>query len=217
MATIAGYFKFREFLDIIDRELKQKRFDNLTTVKDAQRLAKQAEVAQWVNQSLNYLSAINESFWRNNQEFIPATSSSEIELPFYWKRLDTIIISDAPHKVGIYSDLRYSYYHKHGHVLCSRGNEFVAGVPIVFSGIFRPIPLPTNGVDDDLEAVVDIDPDWINLLKLHVLIKYGGRENMQTAMWYGQYRDELEAFRRASPPVSGSYTWRNKVLWGEHF
>ncbi len=217
MTTIAGRYTFREFLDMIDRELKQKRLDNLTTIRDAQRLAKQTEVAQWANQSLNYLSAINESFWRGTQEFIPETSSPSIDLPFYWKRLDTIFINNIPYKVGIYSDLRHTYYHKHGHILCSRHGSFAAGVPIVFSGIFRPILLPTSGAEEDLEAIVDIDPDWINLLKLHVLVKYGGRENMQTNIWYGQYREELETFRRASPPVSGTYTWRNKILWGEHF
>jgi hypothetical protein len=212
-----SFIKFSEFMDMIDRELKQKRQDNVVTSRDAARLAKQVEVAHWANQALGFLSGVNDSFWRHNQEYTPDFTSNKITLPFFWKRLDTIVINDTPYKVGLLTDLRYSIYSDMNNVLVRRGGTFDEGVPITFIGIFRPNRLPTNGTDEDLEAYIDIDPDWINLLKLSVLIKYSGKMQIPNPLWYGQYKDELEEFRKSGPAISVTHTWRNKIFWGEHF
>lgn len=212
-----AFVKFSEFMDMIDREVGQKAQDNVALVRDAARLAKQVQVAQWVNQSLGYLSSVNDAFWRHNHEYIPDITSSKLTLPFFWKQLHTILINNVSYKVGLLNDLRHSFYSDQNNVIVRRSGEFEAGTAITFCGVFRPNALPTNGTDDDLEAFIDIDPDWINLLKLSVLIKYGAHKEMPNPLWYGQYKEELKQFSQASPVIVATQTWRNKVLWGEHF
>ena len=212
-----SHIKFSEFMDMIDRELKQKRQDNVVTIRDAARLAKQVEVAHWANQSLGYLSSVNDGFWRHNQQYTPEITASSLTVPFFWKRLDTIVIGSQTYKVGLLTDLRYNVYSDMNNVLTKRSGSFEAGTPVTFIGIFRPARLPLNGTDEDLECYIDIDPDWINLLKLSVLIKYSAKNEIANPLWYGQYRKELEQFKHASPTIRVTHTWRNKIYWGEHF
>ena len=212
-----AFVKFSEFMDMIDRELKQKRQDNVTTVRDSARLAKQVEVAHWVNQTLGYFSSLNDRFWRHNQSYTPDISTNKLTLPFYWKRLDTIVIGTQPYKVGLLTDLRHSIYCDQGNILVRRNSDFDAGTEITFCGTFRPNRLPVNGTAEDLESYIDLDPDWINLLKLAVLIKYSSKQDMSTPLWYGQYKEEMEEFKQSGPTVQVTHTWRNKILWGEHF
>lgn len=212
-----AFVKFETFMDMIDRELKQKRQDNVVTVRDAARLAKQAEVAHWVNQSLGFLSSVNESFWRNIQEYTPEVDSNSVTVPFFWKKLESILIGDTTYKVGLFTDLRYMIYHKNGNVIYNRSGNFTAGTPITFVGIFRPNQLPTTGEEIDLQSFIDIDPDWINLLKLMVLIKYSSKNQLPTPLWYGQYQEELNQFKQSSPTIEAIHTWRNHILWGETF
>lgn len=212
-----AFVKFSEFMDMIDRDLGQKQQDNVVTVRDSARLGKQAEVAHWVNQSLGYLSSCNDRFWRHNQTYTPDISTNKLTLPFYWKRLDTIVIGTQPYKVGLLTDLRHSIYCDQGNILVRRNSDFEAGTEITFCGTFRPNKLTTLGTEIELQQYIDIDPDWINLLKLSVLIKYGAKQEIPNPLWYGQYKEELEEFRQSGPTIQVTYTWRNKILWGEHF
>jgi len=217
-SDMTGFFyTFKQFMEIIDDELKQNRNSSIVTIADNGRLASQATIARWVNASLGELSAMNPAMWYREYQYVVPTASNRIKIPFYWKELHSIFVNEYPKLIGLRTDTNAEIYSENGCEIIYKSGQFITSDTVILTGIFRPRQLPTEGIATDLSEAVDIDPDYINTLKLEVLIKYSAQNNIPNPLWYGQLRDSRVIFKDAVPVVKRNSTFTNPVVWGVGF
>lgn len=200
---------------MIDLELKQKAQKSLTTVEDSARLAGQIQIAHWVNETLGELSLLNDAPWYRRISYTTVnTDQSKIVFPFFWKTIERIYIGSKKYEVGQASDYNAKVIVKNYNTIEFPRFTVPAGTEIFIEGTFRPNNLTTDGTTEELQQLIDIDPLWIGLLKLSVLIKYAGTVQMNTPQWYAQYTEQKKLFKDTAKTVVGTHgVIKNRVVW----
>jgi len=224
---------FKHFLNIVDMEIQQTDKANILSVKDKGRKAVQSQIIKWTNGALNFLTSVNPEMWFREEVYTVPVSTEELELPFYWKSLKGIVISNVLHRIGSASDSTSPIYATSFNTIKKRAGSFTEGEEITIIGNFNPQmltdPLREDYYDssgefqeDDyytaLELVkseyIDIPAQFIDLLKLKVCLSYSARQEKNSPQWWADYNMQLDIFKYAQSPTSQTGGWSNEIAFG---
>ena len=220
-------YKFKEFMVLIDTEVLQRDRANIQAITDKNRKADRITVIHWINQGLSYLHTLNPDFWYRVEDYTVPIDTDRLELPFYWRNLDEVIMDRRVYNVGSISDNRHELYAVNSNTIAFHNKTFESGSQIQLVGTFKPKRLTAplladyasytafqTALDSVDEEYIDIDDSFIELLKLKVLMSYSGMMSKDSPNWLYEYRRQKLAFEEADPPSSRKGGMENTINYG---
>jgi len=214
-------YTFRRFINIIDHQLKQNSRAGVYSVPDKGRLARQNQIAMWVNFQLNHLNSINPLFWQKIVEYTVPNDTDIIELPLFYKRINGIFINKTFYQVGKYGDHHRRYVAMDDYrIKAYDGSEFLAGDVLNIDGVFKPEQLIENASTDvereaALDANIDMPENYINLLTYGVCLDYAAREKENFPQMFYSYRELLGRFEGDVPTTNAQGRFSTKHPFGK--
>ncbi len=173
---------FKEFMVMVDSEMKQGETYSRANVPDSYRIARATEVKSWINQAIGPLMTLNPVFWERTIEYTPLESSDYIEIPYHIRLLRKIYSGGGWHNIGIATDPQAMFQWMGGRKIKAK-DGFSAGELIYLDGTLR-----RDIVIDD-ESEIDFPEEHIRLLLLKTLLMASSRDNHQKSLWYSDSKD----------------------------
>lgn len=207
---MSNYYTVDEFINLIDEELKQTENNHRTTINDSMRLAKQAEIINWLNQALGELLEYNKGFYFRVNTYTPSADTSTINIPFFMRRLDKVMYSGKWYNVSFYGDSDAKIWYEGGRTIVGNGIVFAGGTPLMFKGIHSPDRVT------DLSSIIDFPPTFIRLLVLQVLLYFSARDNRKKELWFAQYQLLLRNYKGSSMNVAAHGKTESPVSFGDY-
>ena len=187
--------KFVEFRTAIDREIKQFNYDGITYGdNDNYKAVHKDEIKIWLNESLLYMSTLNNLFWTRIAKILIPTKTDTIIIPDGIQALFAINVNNKWERVAMgASNNAFSYY-------WDGSNQIFCDTPVDKGSVKIEAIFSPSLVEDD-DSVIDCPIQWIRLLKLLVLNKYTGRDDIKNSIWYSELLSLKKEFKEATPRV----------------
>lgn len=180
---------FKEFMSLVDSELRQGETLTRAVIPDSYRLARESEVKEWINQSIGPMMVINSAFWERIIEFTPMENSAYIEVPYHIRKLKRIYSDGVWHHIFHSTNQEACFWWEGGRKITANKGSFVAGGTIKLDGTLRRDKI----IDDNSE--IDFPDDHLRLLLLSVLLKRSSRDEHKKALWYAERQELLVIFK----------------------
>jgi len=202
---------FNDLLTLLDYELKQDDSGHITSQADNYRIAKEAELIAWTNQSLKQMVGWNPTQWRTQIAFTPAITSTKMTIPRYFKELYKIRIGDEEWQKIYYAtvddaDGTYRWFGKN-EIEKTNGN-FEASTEIKLYGVFYP------DIVVDVNSEIDVRPEDERLLILSILLKANGRDNQKSEIWYYEQQGLIKEYKASTAYVRPTGKYKPGIRFG---
>ena len=189
-------YTYEQFKTFIDNELKQNTNASRAAVADSYRIAKDAEIKAWIDQSIGLLMGINHSFWSRVIDFTVPVESTKIEIPYHVKTAKKIKYNDCWYSVMSPMIDSAKFWWNGGNIIEANNFTLSEGTVLKISGVMRS----SQVIDDN--SVIDFPPECIRALVLLVLLNAAGRDERKKSVWFSQFQMAVEIFRKYQDRVA---------------
>lgn len=204
-----NYYNVKKFFTLMDTEIKQNENSHRTTINDSMRLAKEAEIIDWLNLALSELFEYNKgSFYHRVINYTVISSANSIEIPFYMRRIDKLKMGDKWYNVSMSTDTDVDFWYMGGRQIVGNKQSFTKDSVISLNGYVSP------DIVVDENSYIDFPPTFMRLLLLQVLLYFSGRDNRKKEIWYAQYKLLLNTYKKTSATVTSHGKTDTKIRFG---